>query len=542
VGSMIRAQNPAPKMRPIVIAILVAACGAEPVGPPPCGSLERGLATLVPGPGRAGFDADLAAKALRHDRMFAAVHSHATGLNADFRLNDESARAALIDFAAGEAFELESVESLGVWEKSAGLYSGAGVAADAYRYGVLRDDGESCAEIDTARAQLIRAMEGLDLAARIDGVAGVMARSLVRNDLPHGEVAAPTPLFDENGSPLPPEKNNGTWRVDQTGEHPNYIWEDSLSRDMLVGWALAYGAIAEIVEGDDSLPPDLIDRLREDARDEAYALMKVGESGYDLEIPDADGRLTFHAYLNENSIDRLYVDGAENGFTAIMALGIVGALARLADDPTIDAYVADTLITERKLAQIAERDMLIVNTGAGSNFSNYNMAFTGMYLAERFVDHVKANVWIEKANAEELYRKEGAPEERSPAIMKQSFFDFVHAAGVADPDAVTAGLETLRGFPDAPYFEETVINCDESEIASGSCTLNDGTEVHLLGEVGWNGILVAKELVPMQVRPSSNYHWRSDPFRVNAEGSPLRLLPSVDFRIAYWIGRWSRLP
>src|SRR5688572_27374355 len=107
----------------LILIVLSVACGEEALesGPPPCGSLERSVHALVPGPGRDGFDAELADKARRHDRMFAAVHSRATGLNADFRLEDPTARQRLIDFAAGDGFELEEIEALGVWEKSAGL-------------------------------------------------------------------------------------------------------------------------------------------------------------------------------------------------------------------------------------------------------------------------------------------------------------------------------------------------------------------------------------------------------------------------------------
>ena len=73
--------------------------------------------------------------------------------------------------------------------------------------------------------------------------------------------------------------------------------------------------------------------------------------------------------------------------------------------------------------------------------------------------------------------------------------------------------------PAAPYFQDAVTNCDEAELASGTCVLDDGTTVTILGNVGWNDTLVAKELVPMAVRPPSNYHWRSDPHRVNGEGA-----------------------
>jgi hypothetical protein len=537
------------------IFALALAC-ARSEGPPPCGSLERKTQALIPGPGRPGHDAELAAKADRHDRMFAAVHSRATGLDADFSFDPGTDRAVFTTFLSGEGTDFEAVtgvpiEALGRWETSVGLYGGAGIAADAYRYGALRDAGESCAEVDAARAQLVRAMEGLDVAARIDGVPGVMARGILRTDLPNAGFEV-VPLFDETGMPLPAEKNNGAWRADQTGRYGTHVWVDSLSRDMLVGWAAAFGAIAEVARDDDSLPEELLDRIREDARDMARALMKVGESGYDLEIPDADGRLTLHAYLNENTVDRLYVDGARNGFHAVMALGIIGALAAAAEDPEIDAYLHQDLIDRRKLAQIADDDMLVVHLGVGSNFSNYNMAFAGMFLAQRYVDDPKANVWIEKANREELYDKPGAPPERQPKILKQSFFDLTYAAGTAgakrgipgaspDPAAIENALDTLRRYPDAPYFDDAVENCDAVELASKACVLLDGTAVTVLGEVGWKGTLVSLELVPMNVRPPSNYHWRSDPHQLNGGGGGNRLLPAVDFRLAYWTGRFIRI-
>jgi hypothetical protein len=69
----------------------------------------------------------------------------------------------------------------------------------------------------------------------------------------------------------------------------------------------------------------------------------------------------------------------------------------------------------------------------------------------------------------------------------------------------------------------------------------DGTtELSLLGYVGRGDKLVSREPVPMRVRPPSNYYWRSNPYEPNSEGDTDRLLGAVDFRYAYWLGRWTR--
>ncbi|MCB9647131.1 MAG: hypothetical protein H6730_11125 [Deltaproteobacteria bacterium] len=540
---------------------LVAACGeGTPAGPPPCGSFENGLVTLIPGPGQAGYDEALADAARKHDRLFVALFSRATGLNADFQVtdNDPAARAQVTRFVTeDDGWDFEAAvgvtpESLGVWQKSAGLYAGVGVAADAYRYGVLRDSGAACAEVAVARAQLVRGLEGVDLAARITGVPGVNARSLVNLAFPSPGYPEPTPLFDEAGDPLPAEKNNGEWRADESGEHPEWRWEDSLSRDMLVGWAAAYAAAWEVIAADDEIPAELKGRLQQNAAATARALMKVGESGYDLEIPDADGRLTFHAYLNENSVDRLYIEGAENGFNATMALGIVGAMAYVAEDPDIDRYVHQTLVVQRQLPKVAAGEML-VNFGVASNFSNFNMAFTAMWLAQRYIDSPEAAPFLRLALETELWTKDGADPDRQPRDMAQSFFDVIYAAGKSgatawaageEPvpqDALQRGLATLHAYPAAPYFDREVINCDAAEVAAQRCTLLDGTEVDLLGDAGRNEAEVARQLIPMAVRPPSNYHWRSDPYRYNGGADSGALMPAVDFRIAYWLGRFVRV-
>jgi hypothetical protein len=228
-----------------------------------------------------------------------------------------------------------------------------------------------------------------------------------------------------------------------------------------------------------------------------------------------------------------------------MSLGIVGALAYASGDEELNRYLRDDLIAARKLPRLARQDMLEVNLGVMSNFSNYNMAFTGALIAVKYIDDPMVRGELRLALRDQLY---DVPDfDRQPVEMKQSYFDFIWSLGQvyakqsADTGAIARGLETLAEYPNPPFFEQGRTNCDEAEIMAERCTLDDGTVVDILGTVGRNGALVAAQPIPMRVRPPSNYFWRSNPYEPNGGGDGTRLLPAVDFRIAYWLGRWTRV-
>jgi hypothetical protein len=545
----------------LLAAVLPAACG-DNQRPLTCGEPAHGFCGLVPGPGETGHDEQLAVLADRYDRGFHVFHAYATGLNADVTvaLDDAESRAAIEtflrdgdgwDFAAATGKTVAHV--IGGWGASAGAYSGPGLAADAFRYGLLRDTGADPVAVNRARGHLQQGLEGLHLAVEITGTPGVIARSIARTDLPGdgpGLVATAVPLFDAAGNPLPAEKNNGTARLDNSGAHPEWAWVDSCSRDMLIGWAMGFAGAWEVIRDDDGFPAPLKARLQEDARAIAHQLTIVRASGFDLEIPDADGRTTFHGYLNENNLDRAYSPGIRDGFYSIMALGTVAALAYAAEDDELDRWLLEDLIRARGLATIARDNMLLVDLGVGANFSNYNMSFTGAWLALRYLDDEEARTDLKLALADALYAVPGHA--RQPLEQQQSFFDFVYAAGMSDaragrpaatpPDeaALGRGLQTLREFPLPPFWETARVNCDDAEIASGVCLAEDGTPLDLLGYVGRGDTLVAVQPVPMRVRPPSNFYWRSNPYEPNGGGDSGRLIPAVDFRAAYWLGRWVR--
>lgn len=538
----------------------VCAHPTEYTPPPACGTGAYTWHSLVADPKSPNFDADLAAKVARIDRQFHVFNAFATGLNADVivPVAATAERQLVEDFLQNdtswdfEAFAMMSVPSVlpGGWQQSSGAYSGPGAAADAFRYGTLRDQGADCALVDQARQHVLAALEGLHMATAITGVPGVIARGLARADLPGDGAAPTTPLFDGMGNPLPEEKTNGTWRADNSGgQYPNYIWVDSCSRDMLVGWAIGYAGVWEVIRLDPAFPDDVKKRLQADAAAVARSLMKVGDKGYDLEIHDADGRITTFGYLNENAIDTSYLKGAHNGFLALMSVGIVGALGYVAEQPDIDAYVYDELIGARQLDAMARDNLIAVDLGTMSNYSNYNMAFDAGWLAHRYLCQEAPRDVVRTAIETSLYARPGR--DRQPAEQKMTMYDFTYVSahagatadkplGAVDEAAVTRGLETLKEFPDAPFWEAGVANCDDAEIAANLCTANDGTTLHLLGYVGRNDTLVSQEPVPMRTRPPSNYYWRTDPYLVNGGGDGTRLLPANDLRFTYWMGRWVR--
>ncbi len=522
-----------------------------------------GAVPLLPGPGQEGYDEELEKLARRYDRQFQLFNAATTAVNQDMSigLEQEELRQAMESFLReSDGWDFEGETGLDLmaftpgWAKVAGLYGGVGIAADAYRYGVLRDQGYAVEEVERAREFVLRAMDSFHLATAITGVPGVIARGFIRTDVPGDGVHETTmPLFDEEGNPLPEPKNNGTWREDNSGGlYPNYIWEDSCSRDQYIGWVAAAGALWEVVRNDPDIPQEYKDRLQADAKELGTALTVVRESGYDLELPDADGRTTLHGYMNEQCIDsNLYVPGLRNGFHAAMALGSAATWAYVSEDPELESYLYDELIDKRALHEMPLEDLGPVNTGVGTNFSNFNMAFQGMWLALRYIDKSPlAAAKLRMALDTKLYDNGG---DRQPRIQKQSLYDFVYAAGMAganvstpmdrtllDAQALANGLETLSHFPEPPYWDVQVINCDEAELESKECIANNGMAIDVIGESGWKGTLVGEQVVPMEIRPPSNYHWRSDPFAFNGGGNGGRLIPAVDFRYAYWLGRWTR--
>ena len=528
---------------------------------------------LLPGPNEPGYDPELEAKANRYDRMHLVFNLAGQGINASgltVPVENTEDRELIEKFLQEtDSWDFKVYSSKDVfdvvtnYDKVAGLYGGVGIAAEAYRYGLFRDQGYPEEDVERAREYLMLGIEGLFVAVEITGETGVIARGFSRTDIPTWYADhETTPLFDGSGNPLPPVKDNGTWREDNSpdGRFPNYKWEDSCSRDMFIGWATAFAAIWEVIKDDPTFDREIKDKLQRYAKEIGYSLMveRTGGPGafggaFDLEIFDADGRTTFHGYLNENAFDRVYLAWLpfKDGFYAVMSLGIVGALSYCAEDETLDRYLYEELIGERGLDKIAEEQVLGFNFGLKSNFSGTNMALQGAILAQRYINDEAVRARVGYATAYHMYLNgDTLFTRKQPEEYAYSMYDFAYAAAISrasafgpmteDPDvsAVERGVQTLMDFGEPPHWNYKVENCDEQEIESGRCVLSNGMPVTVLGYVGRNGSLVTEEPIPQAVRPPSNYRWRSNPYEPNGDGDGSAMMPGVDFRWAYWYGRW----
>ena len=161
--------------------------GELPVDPP------SAAIPLLPGLGQEGYNEELEQLARLYDRQFYAFNAFPSAANQDLSVDpleeaDREAIRAFLQDGDGWDFEAETglkeTDIITSWHKVAGLYGGVGMAADAYRYGVLRDQGYDEVEIDRAREFLLRVLDSLHLATSITGVPGVIARGFIRTDVP----------------------------------------------------------------------------------------------------------------------------------------------------------------------------------------------------------------------------------------------------------------------------------------------------------------------------------------------------------------------
>ncbi len=198
----------------------------------------------------------LDAQMIRHGRQFYAINAVPFGLSLDAHVADAEAQELVEQFLAQDASDdVEAVTGKHPYELlvsygeygDLGFFGGVALVGTAYHYMTLKRDGAPAAELEQARARVVRAAESWHLFYIVHGGAeeGLVARGIRRmvkehDDQPTLPVSYPemVPLFDEDGEPLPAPKNNGAYRYDNSdGLLPEgeWIWKDSCSKDQLVG-------------------------------------------------------------------------------------------------------------------------------------------------------------------------------------------------------------------------------------------------------------------------------------------------------------------
>jgi hypothetical protein len=417
-----------------------------------------------------------------------------------------------------------------------GNFAGVATVGVAARLIVLRAAG---ADVTSARAAAIRAARAWHVYGAIGGD-GVIARGVRKVGGP-GPLPTITPLSDASG-PLPRKKSEA-WRAPVAPGFDGWIWLDDTSKDQVVGYALAAVWLWDALHDDPLVPKDVSDDLAKDLARFAHALMKVTpELGIDMCLRDADGRLTSFHDLNARQLTPEGVAPEDslilNGFNAALGLAIVRAAYHVSGDEEIGRFYYEDLIGKRGY----DREMLktsgLMFVGPATNYSNVNMlaialAILGRYetdpsVLESYESTLQTQFWLHG-------------DDRDVSHVHQAWYDAVYAAysqkHASDlPDRIAADL---GGFPGAPAFERDIQNCDDAEIAAGSCVAIDGkTTIALAKGKGHGGGTVAQDVVPRSVRPDSDFFWRSDPHQVNG-GASTKLDPGGDYLAAYWLARAS---
>ena len=529
---------------------------------------------------------DLAARMTRHGRQFYTFNARPFGLSLDVYAKDAASRTAIEDFlkqdavadfkAFGSKHPYDVIADFGE-HGDLGFFGGVALAGAAYEYRVLKRDGASAENLKIARDRVIRAAESWHVFYVVSGGNGVVARGIRRlgtddlgdTDAPAipGATPATVPLKDDEG-PLPRPKDNGIDRADNSaGVLPDgtWMWIDSASKDQLVGQMFGMVALYDALSGDPTINPAIIQRMRDDA----LGIFKVpktqreilglegcsGEGQYDLIIMDADGRPTMFHDLNPLSMEKIYLpaDAPQfNVFNLFMTFAVLKSIHHVTGDNEVEEYLYKELLGNRdylgKMKAFDGPDALsYLYMGLDTNTDVPDMTaialFLGLYLETD--DSVRASL--------RRYLEDGwwAPANQpfAASLSKQTLWHSLYLAvtdrndrqSVADQlasqlAAFPAGAPTSGG-----YWDDARINCDETELAAGTCTAIDGKTIITIAGRDRNGTPLATEALDPSIRPNSNFNARSNPFSVNGWGSSMMLNPGGDLLASYWMGRYFEL-
>jgi len=452
-----------------------------------------------------------------------------------------------------------------------GMFGGVAAAGTAFKYMTMKRDGASPEALAAARIDVVRAIENQHVFWAVTGTPGAVARGIQRlvdenpesPDIPDYPRTL-VPFTDVDGNPLPAPKDNGTWREDNSkGELPanTWIWIDSCSKDQLVGQIFAMVLLYDAAVGDPDIDQSIVEQMRADALATAQMLMvkreisemegPAGVGEYDLIIMDTDGRPTMFHDLNPYSMEKVYVPedgGSYNIFNLTLALGIMKGLFHVTGDEAVETYIYEELMGNRGYLEMMDRSvdewavLDYIYADRKTNFSNVNMAATGIWLALYTESDDAVAGPLENFLEQRWWNREGVT--RTAKVAKQPFFNLVWM-GITDRGVdraladETAAL--LGGFPLGPYLNPLVENCDAAEIEALQClAIDNETIIELENGVNRGGRNVSGIALDPSIRPPSNFDARSDPFEVNGGGG-LRLNPGGDLLAAYWMGRYLPL-
>ena len=512
---------------------------------------------ILASPGSPSHDAPLATLASQYQRQQDVFASRELGISLDPFMNEADMQLVRDFFAQTAELDFETYAGRHPYDVVAwfdeygdeGNFAGIASVGVAARLIQLRAEGAPADEIERARQAAIRAAKAWTVYGSIGGP-GVVARGIRRTTpLEPGDPPIPgalperTPFADAQGNPLPADKQ-ATWRDPKVPGFEGWIWLDDTSKDQVSGYALAVGWLWDALHDDAAVPAEVVDDMAAGLHAFARSLMEVApELGVDLCIRDADGRLTTFRDLNPRQVspDSVLPEKVKirNGFNAALALGILRAAYHVTGDAELGAFYYEDLVAKRDLPRIASESAGVIFFGAPTNYSNVNMLAIALATVGRFETDPYVRSRLDETLEHGFW---STGDDRDVSHVKQGWFDAVYGAYASAPPAaeIRARIaENLGGFQSPPAFQRERINCDDAEIAAGSCIGIDGTTtIELISGAGHGGEPVARDILPMSIRPDSDFLWRSDPHDVNGGGNN-RMNPGGDFLAAYWLARVS---
>jgi hypothetical protein len=514
---------------------------------------------ILPSPGAKGYDSKLADLALAYQRQLDVFAARESGVSLDVIVKPDKVQLVKDFFAQSTTDDFKqfsgahAFDVISKYEEHGdmGNFSGVGSVGIAARLITLRKINAPSVQIAAARAAAVRAARTWHVYGAI-AKNGIVARG-VRRTVPEVKADPPlpdklpqlVPLADGSGNPLPAKKVEA-WRAPVAAGFDEWIWLDNTSKDQVSGYALGAAWLWDALRDDPAVPLDVTDALAADLAAFAKQLMKLApERGIDLCLRDADGRLTGAYDLNARM---LFPDGAplpedstlQNGFNAALSLGIIRAAYHVSGDPEVGRYYYDELVRKRDYPALMAKNAGVIFVGTATNYSNVNMLAIALATLGRFESEPEVRSRLQETLQKQFWSTGNS---RDVSHVKQAWFDAIYGAYAAapPPEIRTRVGENLAGFNPPPAFLRDRVNCDEAEIGKGVCVAIDGTTmIKLAVGKGHGGGVMAESIVPMSLRPDSDFQWRSDPHSVNGNGGPL-MAPGGDFMAAYWLSRSAEL-
>jgi hypothetical protein len=333
-------------------------------------------------------------------------------------------------------------------------------------------EAASGAERERALADASTALAGLELLMDVTGVQGLMARSVRR---------------------APPESADvSEWHA-ASGRFAGWYWRGDVSQDQYAnGLVPAVGLCRRLF-------PERSRRLAVDAASHLVA--------HDYELTDPDGKRTTYGDLTWHS---------GFGFNAIAQLtsyALISLAARLDDDPRWLAERDRLRDHYRVVARARFTNARVFGiTGHSNDLMAFDLYRVLLPLARETHDpalaDLRAGLWRAWLRVQ--------PD-------RNAYFTLVFCE--LEPKSCTAALladarDSLAEFP----LEKRKL-APSPELAA--------LPTRWLPGRNWQRL--ARDVVPMRLRPASSFEWKSSPYRVTQQPNPTTEYTGLDYLVAYWL-------